>query len=115
MIEASAEDQSNGDGPKKLTDRQIVTFSITFLLAGYDTTGNALTFTSYLLAMNTDVQEKLQAEIDDYFEENPVGKVHTIMCLKHASIFFPCLSNRKLICMKQHRRSNTWIWSCVNL
>ena len=74
MIDASVEEQSNGDGPKKLTDQQIVAFSIDFLLAGYETTANTLTYTSYLLAMNTDVQEKLQAEIDDYFEENPVGK-----------------------------------------
>ena len=115
MIDASVEEQSNGDGPKKLTDQQLVAFSIDFLLAGYETTANTLTYTSYLLAMNTDVQEKLQAEIDDYFEENPVGKHVPKPCM-YVLIFLSLnFSNRKLICMKQHRRSSTWIWSYMNL
>ena len=52
---------------KRLTSGQISGFSIDFFLAGYETTTTTLGFTSYLLAMNTDVQEKLQAEIDKYF------------------------------------------------
>ena len=35
-----------------------------FLLAGYETTSNLLAYMSYLLATNTDKQEKLLAEID---------------------------------------------------
>ena len=56
------------------TNEQIAAFSIDFLLAGYETTANTLSYTTYLLAMNPDVQEKLQIEIDKYFdEENPVS------------------------------------------
>ena len=74
MIDATNDDV--GAGSKKLTIEQIAGFSVDFLLAGYETTANTLTYTTYLLAMNPDVQEKLQAEIDQYFEDDPVSIVH---------------------------------------
>ena len=49
--------------------------SATFLIAGYETTKNTLAYTSYLLAINPDIQMKLQSEIDDFFEEKPVRSV----------------------------------------
>ena len=87
MIDATGEDDEASGGQessigcpfhqsnsgKKLTDKQIVDHSTTFLLAGYETTANALAYTSYLLALNPEIQEKLQREIDDYFEEKPVS------------------------------------------
>ena len=57
---------------RKLTDEEVVGQAVTFLLGGYETTANALAYTSYLLALNPDIQEKLQSEIDSYFEEKPV-------------------------------------------
>ena len=69
MLDATEESDSN----KRLTSEQIAGFSVEFLLAGYETTATTLTYTTYLLAMNPDVQEKLQAEIDQFFEENPVS------------------------------------------
>ena len=74
MIEATNE--SSG---KKLTDEQIVAHSRTFLLAGYETTSNALAYTAYLLALHPEVQERLCSEIDDYFSEKQVLKhaLHT--------------------------------------
>ena len=68
MIESMDEEDKN----KHMTSTQLAGFSVEFLSAGYDTTSNVLSFTSYLLAMNPDIQEKLQAEIDNYFEEDPV-------------------------------------------
>jgi len=68
MIDASDGDDSR----KKLTDNEIIAHSITFLLAGYDTTLNLLTFTTYLLALHPDVQQKLQEEVDAYFKDNTV-------------------------------------------
>ena len=58
---------------RKLTDEEIVGQAVTFLLAGYETTANTLAYTSYLLALNPDIQENLQSEIDSYFEDKPVS------------------------------------------
>ena len=75
---------------KKLTDEQIVDHSMTFLLASYETTANTLAYTSYLLALNPEIQEKLQREIEDYFEENPVSLIinHCSTCVVQAMLLF---------------------------
>ena len=74
MIDATVdEDDGDNSSRKQLTSTKIAGFSVDFFLAGYETTATTLGFTSYLLAMNTHVQEKLQVEIDEYFEENPVS------------------------------------------
>ena len=62
MLDASVEEK---DGQRKLSDLEIVSYSITFLLAGYETTANTLAYTAYLLALNPEVQEKLCAEINE--------------------------------------------------
>ena len=41
----------------------VVATSILFLLAGYDTTANALSFAFYLLAKHSECQEKLRKEL----------------------------------------------------
>ena len=43
--------------------------SIIFFLSGYETTATALTLLLYQLARNPRVQEKLQAELDEYFPD----------------------------------------------
>ena len=65
---------------KKLTDTEIIGHSMTFMLAGYETTANTLSYTAYLLALNPHVQEKLQAEIDDYFQQEPVNS-HVVVAI----------------------------------
>ena len=57
---------------RKLTDEEVVGQAVTFLMAGYETTANTLAYTSYLLALNPDIQERLQSEIDSYFNDNNV-------------------------------------------
>ena len=52
---------------------EIARLAFDSLLAGYETTANTLSYTIYLLAMHPGVQEKLQKEIDGYFEEDPVS------------------------------------------
>ena len=87
MIDATVEEgdedgqNQNTINKKRLSDDEITSHSITFMLAGYETTANALSYTSYLLALNPHIQEKLQEEIDSYFEENPVNKDIPILCL----------------------------------
>ena len=64
------------DGKRyKLTDKDLVSLAVSFLGAGYETTANTISYTSYLLALNPDIQEKLQSEIDNYFEEKPVSSI----------------------------------------
>ena len=78
MIDARTDNPSGGGASQqKLTDDQIVAHSATFLVAGYETTSTALAYVSYLLALNPIIQEKLQQEIDNYFDNNPVS----IQCL----------------------------------
>ena len=48
-----------------LTHEEVLAQSLMFLLAGFETTANALAFFGYLMAVNGDCQEKLIAEIDD--------------------------------------------------
>ena len=61
--------------PNTLTDEEVVGNARLVLLAGYETTANTLAYTSYLLAINPDIQEKLQSEIDSYFDDKPVRLV----------------------------------------
>jgi cytochrome P450 len=75
LIEAKADDNeelSSSTTKKTLTDEEIVSICVDFLLAGYETTSNCLAFTAYLLALNTDQQDKLIQSIKDFYEENEV-------------------------------------------
>ena len=60
-----------------MTDAAIYDNSVSFLVAGNETTSTTLSYTSYLLALNPDIQEKLQSEIDVYFEDKPVSHLNT--------------------------------------
>ena len=59
-----------------MTDSEVYANAMIFLLAGNAATSMIFSYTSYLLAINPDIQEKLQSEIDAYFEEKPVSKSH---------------------------------------
>ena len=79
MIDASVlEEEGEQSSPitgNKLSSDQIVAHSMTFFLAGYETTANTLSYTAYLLALHPDIQEKLQREIDNYLDDNPVSNL----------------------------------------
>ena len=68
MLHADTVD-SEGRKVSKLTDAEIVSQSMTFILAGYETKRNALAYTTYCLAMNPDKQEKLLEEIDQTIKD----------------------------------------------
>ena len=80
MIDATGEeeeeegkgDQFQSQKGNRLSNEEIVAHAVTFLLAGYETTANTLSYTVYLLALYPDIQEKLQSEIDSYFDDKPV-------------------------------------------
>ena len=59
LIEAQDEDAA------ALTDQEVRDEAITILLAGHETTANALTWTLYLLSQNEDAASALHAELDE--------------------------------------------------
>ena len=64
----AAADPSLSDS-KKMTVDEVLAQSIIFLIAGYETSSNALGFVWYHLATNPDVQDKLQKEIDSVWDD----------------------------------------------
>lgn len=69
----------------KLSAEEIVENSVTFLFADHETTANTLSFATYLLSLNPDIQGKLQSEIDGYFNDKTCESYSfTKMILCHA-------------------------------
>lgn len=56
--------QDDVDGTGGMSDRQLRDELVTLLLAGHETTANALTWTWYLLSQHPAVEAKLHAELD---------------------------------------------------
>ncbi len=54
----------DGEGKSSLTDTQLRDECVTLLLAGHETTANALTWTLYLLSQHPAIEGRLLAEID---------------------------------------------------
>ena len=54
----------------KITEDEIVATALVFLVAGYDTTGMTLSFLAYQMSKNPEIQERLQQEIDQAFEDH---------------------------------------------
>ena len=74
LLQSLLEAQDKIADDSATASKEIAGLAFDFLLAGYEGTSNTLSYTTHLLAMHPDVQEKLQAEIDQYFEDNPVCK-----------------------------------------
>ena len=117
---------SNGTTRHRLTAKEIVDNSVTFLVAGYETTANTLSYTTYLLAINPDIQKKLQSEIDSYFDQKPVslGRDHTskliwnfgngciVSCLDlWFSMSLPLIGSICLFIGSVVRGSRNYVWS----
>ncbi|XP_073235905.1 cytochrome P450 3A11-like [Porites lutea] len=64
----TATDETTVEGVSRLSDDEVVAQSFIFLLAGFETSSNTLSFTVYHLACNPGVQDKLRSDIRDAFE-----------------------------------------------
>lgn len=53
---------------KKLTDKEIIANAWVFLLGGFETTANTVTYSSYLLATHPEVQERVYQELCDVLQ-----------------------------------------------
>jgi cytochrome P450 family 6 len=76
---------SNVKATGKIDEVTIVATAMVMSVAGYDTTGLTISFASYELAKNPDIQERLQEEIDAAFEEcnGKMPDYNTILALPY--------------------------------
>lgn len=58
-------------GGERMSDRQLRDETMTMLMAGHETTANALTFTCWLLAEHPQVEARLMAELDEQLGGRP--------------------------------------------
>jgi cytochrome P450 len=63
MLMAATDDEAEG-GARGMTDRQLRDEVMTLVMAGHETTANALTWTFYLLANHPEVEARLRQEVD---------------------------------------------------
>ncbi|XP_078377062.1 cytochrome P450 3A24-like [Oculina patagonica] len=75
----TANEETTLEGVSRLSDDEIVHQSIIFLLAGYETSSNTLSFTVYYLALNPDVQDKLRTEIKEAMESNAKKPLYDVV------------------------------------
>jgi cytochrome P450 len=75
-----------GDGCQ-MTDRQLRDEALTILLAGHETTANALTWVWYLLSEHPDVERTLHAEIDRVLGGSP-PTFNNVPCLQYTEMVF---------------------------
>ena len=54
-----------------MTNEQLRDEALTIVLAGHETTANALTWTLYLLSQHPEIEAKLHAEVDAVLEGRP--------------------------------------------
>ena len=59
-----------------------------FLVAGYETTATTLAYLSYYLALNPEIQAKLQQEIDEHFPNIRVIIIRIFLLFLHRYVLY---------------------------
>ena len=90
---------------KSVDEDVVVATSMILMMAGYDTTATLLSYTSYALSKNPEVQTKLQEEVDeafagaeDEFPDYSVIQVHS-KCRNRSKLFVP---SKMIYCINFH-------------
>ncbi|GMS94521.1 hypothetical protein PENTCL1PPCAC_16696, partial [Pristionchus entomophagus] len=73
----------NSDTSRKLSADEIVGQCLVFLLAGFDTTSNSLSYLTHFLANYPDVQRRLIEEVDSFLLENERIELESLVDLKY--------------------------------
>ncbi|XP_069084097.1 thromboxane-A synthase [Pleurodeles waltl] len=68
---------------KSMSDNEILSLAMVFIIAGYETTRSLLSFTTYLLATNPECQEKLLREVDDLPDTQTLPDYETVQRLPY--------------------------------
>lgn len=80
LLETSLNKYNIDDGDDDegtLSNQEVVGQAIEFLISGQETTAAGLAYVSYQLALNTQVQDRVQDEIDAFFNKRPVSVHYT--------------------------------------
>ena len=89
----------------ELDDEDIISQAILFFLAGFDTSSTLLCFVSHLLATHSDVQKRLQEEIDKTLQEN--GGRFTYEAVHSMKYLDMVVSGEKGTCSHTHTQTHT--------
>lgn len=99
MAEAGgSEKEGKSTGKTVLTDSEIASQAVLFILAGYDTTASTMTFVMYHLVIYPEICDKVIAEIDDKLGEAvpDYDNVHELtyleMCINETMRLYPLAS-----------------------
>ncbi|XP_059509906.1 cytochrome P450 3A30-like isoform X2 [Stegostoma tigrinum] len=95
MVDSQVTEKQNADSKstdKAMTDTEILAQALTFIFAGYETSGSTLMFAAYKLAMHPDVQKKLQQEIDETFPNKGLDALQRWLLGDRATLCKPRLS-----------------------
>ena len=73
LLSSTEEGEGDGkeSGPARMTDQQLRDECVTIILAGHETTANALSFGLHLLARHPEVQERLHGEASEVLGGRP--------------------------------------------
>ncbi|XP_055345482.1 cytochrome P450 3A24-like isoform X2 [Paramacrobiotus metropolitanus] len=100
----------------KLTTEELVAQSVIFFLAGYDTTASALSFLTYCLTVNPDIQERLRDEIDSVMSDREVATYDLIAkmeyldcCINEALRMYPPVVRTEREC------NETWTYKGMTI
>ncbi|KAM6940438.1 cytochrome P450 3A40 [Xenentodon cancila] len=85
-------DQSGEQHNKGLNDHEILSQSMMFIFAGYETTSSSMTFLAYNLATNPEVMSKLQEEVDATFPNKAPMQYQALMDME----YLDCVINESL-------------------
>jgi cytochrome P450 len=112
---------SNAEG-EALSETELRDIIVNFVIAGRDTTAQALSWTFYELMMHKDVEEKLVEEImehiTDDIEDDPVALYEAIKDMKYAhAVYVRCLSLKFIIyiCPKISHVGSMRYFACIHL
>ena len=78
---------------KSVDEDVVVATSMILMMAGYDTTATLLSYTSYALSKNPEVQTKLQEEVDEAF----AGAEDEFPDYSVIQVHFKCRNRSKLL------------------
>ncbi|XP_036413076.1 cytochrome P450 3A56-like isoform X2 [Colossoma macropomum] len=78
-----AADQQGEEIKKGLSDHEILSQSVSFIFAGYETSSSTLSFFFYSMATNPETMKKLQEEIDQTFPDKAPVQYDAVMSMEY--------------------------------